>query len=67
MNLKGNVGPIAIAIAVVAVIGIIIFMVTKANQTDSVNPNAPVGQPPGYAKGNTGGKPPVGNQMGGGR
>ena len=59
MNLKENAGPIATVIAVVAIIGIIVFVAVKANQTDSVNPNAPVGQPPGYAKGNAGNQPPV--------
>ena len=62
MNLKENAGPIATVIAVIVVIGIIIFVAVKSNQTDSVNTNAPVGQPPGYAKGGVpAGQAPVGN------
>ncbi|WP_395093699.1 hypothetical protein [Armatimonas sp.] len=62
MNLKESAGPIATIIAVIVVIGIIIFVVVKGNQPDSVNPNGPIGQPPGYAKGNVpAGQLPVGN------
>ena len=76
MNLKESAGPIATIIAVIVVIGIIIFVVVKGNQPDSVNTNAPIGRPPGYAKGNVpAGQLPVGNMsapnqgrpMGGGR
>ena len=76
MNLKESAGPIATIIAVIVVLGIIIFVVIKGNQPDSVNTNAPIGQRPGYAKGNVpAGQAPVGNMsapsqgrpMGGGR
>jgi hypothetical protein len=68
VNLKENAGPIATIIAIVAILGIIAFVIIRANQSDFVNPNAPVGQMPGYAKGNTSGQPPVNmSQPNGGR
>lgn len=62
MNLKENVGPIAIVIGVVAVLAVVITLVVKFNKNENVNSNGPVFQPPGYAQGKAAsGQAPVGN------
>ena len=49
--MKENVGPVAIIIGVVVVIGLIVMVVMMAGKADSVNNSGPIGQRPGYAAG----------------
>ena len=58
MNLKENIGPVAIVIAVVAVVALVVFLAIQANKPGETNPNV-VGKRPGYTQGGAVSQPPA--------